>query len=182
MTGAADPAGDLPPVTDPTVQRLLDGVREHRPEAELLELGRGVDLPGLDRLIADSQDEITRLDRAWGPVLKAVEQAATTAGPSEAGGRAAQRYGVEARRYRAESRLNQGLGFRYEARVKVSSAVAERHRTRSKNFFYVMLVAQAGVTVSAIANARRKKNLFWSLASAAGIIAVVAGVYVYLAL
>jgi hypothetical protein len=182
MTGKAEPTGKLPPVTDPAIRAVLDAVRDHQPEAELQQLARGVDFARLDHLIGDSQDEIARLDHLWEPVLEAVEQAASTAGPGEAGGRAAQRFGVEARRYRAESRLNQGLGFLYEVRVKVSSAVAERHRAKSKNFFYVMLVAQAGVTVSALANARRKKNLFWSLASAAGLIAVIAGVYVYLAL
>ncbi len=45
---------------------------------------------------------------------------------------------------------------------------------------WVMLVAQAGVVIASVALARRKMSVFWVLASAAGVVAVLAGLYVYL--
>jgi hypothetical protein len=89
-------------------------------------------------------------------------------------------YDMEQRRYRAEATLNQGVGFLYEARVKVSTAESDRHRERSKNFFYAMLAAQVGATVASLALARRKKSALWLLAGLSGVVAVVIGVYVYL--
>ena len=43
-----------------------------------------------------------------------------------------------------------------------------------------MLGAQLGVIVSTFAIAARKRNLLWSLAAAAGLLAVAFAIYVYL--
>jgi hypothetical protein len=59
----------------------------------------------------------------------------------------------------------------YEIQVRQSSAESDRHRVRSKQFFYGMLCAQAGVTIATLAIAVRRQSLMWGLASAAGLCA-----------
>jgi hypothetical protein len=43
-----------------------------------------------------------------------------------------------------------------------------------------MLAAQLGVIVSTLAMAARKRNLLWSIAAAAGLVAIAFAIYVYL--
>ena len=43
-----------------------------------------------------------------------------------------------------------------------------------------MLAAQLGVIVSTFAMAARQRNLLWSLAAAAGLLAIAFAIYVYL--
>lgn len=85
-----------------------------------------------------------------------------------------------ARRYERDARYNQDAAFLYEIRVHQNSAHADRHLTRSHNFFYGMLAAQFAVTISTLALAMRQKSLLWGLASLAGLFAVLYGVTVYL--
>ena len=58
---------------------------------------------------------------------------------------------------------------------------SDRHRTRSQLFFYSMLVAQIGVTISSLALAQAKRSAL-SLArrSIAGIVALGFSAWVYL--
>jgi hypothetical protein len=86
-----------------------------------------------------------------------------------------------ARRYSAEARNNLNTAMMYEVQVHRSSAEADRHRERSKLFFYGMLGAQCGVAISTITLAARKKGILWSLAAAAGLIAISFSGYVFLA-
>ena len=64
--------------------------------------------------------------------------------------------------------------------MRKSNLSAERHHVRSQRFFFGMLAAQMGVIVSTFAIAAQKRNLLWSLAAAAGLVAVAFGEYVYL--
>ncbi len=57
---------------------------------------------------------------------------------------------------------------------------AERHHKRSQKFFYGMLGAQLAVIISTFAIAARQRNLLWSLAAIAGILAIIFAVFVYL--
>jgi hypothetical protein len=84
------------------------------------------------------------------------------------------------RRYEKEARYNQTSAELYEVQVRKSGITSERHRTRSKNFFYGMLAAQAGVTIASLSLAVRRKSVLWSLAGLAGLGAVIFGGYVYL--
>ncbi|HEV3237806.1 MAG TPA: hypothetical protein VGZ25_12505, partial [Gemmataceae bacterium] len=59
---------------------------------------------------------------------------------------------------------------------------ADRHRQRSKNFFYGMLVAQAAMAISSFALAARQKSVLWGLACLAGLTAVAFSGYVYLSM
>ena len=83
-------------------------------------------------------------------------------------------------RYRNEGDLNQDAAVLYEVQVRKSSVSSEHHRIKSKYFFYGMLVAQAGVTIASLSLAMKHRNVFWSLASLAGLAAVLLGAYVYL--
>lgn len=87
-----------------------------------------------------------------------------------------------ARRYAREAAYNQESAELYEVLVRRTGVESERHRQRSRNFFYAMLCAQAGVTIASFALARTRKNLFWAIAGIAGLGALVLGIYVYLAL
>jgi hypothetical protein len=84
-----------------------------------------------------------------------------------------------ARRNAREADLNQHLAALYELQVEKSSIVSERHRRRSKNFFYGMLCAQAGVAFASFSLAVRHRSTLWSLAGVAGLIAVAFSAYVY---
>jgi hypothetical protein len=112
---------------------------------------------------------------------QALGEAATVVKNMAAGLRAAKQ-DFTARRYAKEAGFNQDLAELYEILVRRTGAESDRHRTRSKNFFYAMLCAQAGVTVAAFALARSRKSWFWAVAGMAGVIAVSFGAYVYVAL
>jgi hypothetical protein len=85
-----------------------------------------------------------------------------------------------AQRYEQEARANEEAAALYEVQVRKSGIDSERHRTRSKHFFYGMLAAQAGVTISSFALAVRYRSLLWGFASVAGIGAIIFAGYVYL--
>jgi hypothetical protein len=75
-------------------------------------------------------------------------------------------------RYEIEARLNQVIATFYELQVRKSNISAERHHNRSQRFFFGMLAAQLGVIVSTLAMAARQRNLLWSIAAAAGLLAI----------
>jgi hypothetical protein len=84
-----------------------------------------------------------------------------------------------AARYEVEARLNQDIAYLLETQVRRSNLSADRHRRRSQRFFFGMLAAQLGVIIATVAIAARRRNLLWSLASAAGLVAIAFAGYVY---
>jgi hypothetical protein len=84
------------------------------------------------------------------------------------------------RRYEREARTNEDAAALYEIQIRKNDLTSDRHRHRSKLFFYGMLAAQAGVTISAFSLALKFKSFLWGFASCAGLGAVVFGAYVYL--
>jgi hypothetical protein len=85
-------------------------------------------------------------------------------------------------RNRREADYNQKLAYVYEVQVHKNGLDADRHRQRSKNFFYGMLVAQAAMAISSFALAARQKSVLWALACLAGLTAVAFSGYVYLSM
>jgi hypothetical protein len=85
-------------------------------------------------------------------------------------------------RNRREADYNQKIAYVDEIQVHKSGLTSERHRQRSKNFFYGMLVAQAGMAISSFALAARQKSVLWTLACLAGLTAVTFSGYVYLSM
>ncbi|HEV3261408.1 MAG TPA: DUF4337 family protein [Gemmataceae bacterium] len=92
----------------------------------------------------------------------------------------AAREDYNARRNDLEARHNQETAGLYEIQVHKSSVTSDRHRTRSTNFFYGMLCAQAGVSIASLSLAARRKSTLWALAGFAGVTAVAFSTYVYL--
>ncbi len=138
------------------------------------------DMRTLEKAVADIAAEARRL-RTAGEEKAAADEAAAIVKDMAAGLRAAKQ-DFTARRYAKEAAYNQESADLYEIMVRRTGAESDRHRERSRNFFYAMLCAQAGVTVAAFALARSRKSWFWAVAGMAGVIAVSFGAYVYVAL
>jgi hypothetical protein len=90
------------------------------------------------------------------------------------------RYSYTARRQKRESDYHLKTAGLYEVQVHLNSLTSDRHRTRSKLFFFGMLAAQAGVTIASLSLAVQKRNVLWALAGLAGIAAVTFSGWVYL--
>lgn len=178
LAGNGPPVARLPDPTDENLTRLLADIQARVPEADLIRQAARIPAAVVNAALDDAEKAVEQTDREWDPTIKAAaDLAGRGAGPS---GQAAG-FELERRRYRIEASLNQGVGFLYEARVKVSSAESERHERKSRNFFYAMLAAQVGATVSALAMARKHRSLLWAVAGGTGLIALAIGAYVYLA-
>jgi len=145
----------------------------------------------LDEALRAARDHAQAFDTATKPVNTAIDQlenrVARQAGASSATPGAsltrdftAARLRYAALRYEIEARLNQAIANLYELQVRKSNITAQRHHTRSQRFFFGMLGAQLGVIVATFAMAARKRNLLWSLAAAAGLLAIAFAIYVYL--
>ena len=178
LAGGGPPRVKLPDVPDATLAELLDAIRTRRPEAEVLVQARKVTAKGINEAIDAAEKFAEQTDKEWTP---AVEQARAAVAKAGTPGAQAAGFELDRRRYEAESRLNQGIGYLYEARVKVSSAESDKHEHKSKNFFYAMLAAQIGATISALALARKQQSLLWLVAGAAGAVAILIGAAVFLA-
>ncbi|HLW66976.1 MAG TPA: DUF4337 family protein [Gemmataceae bacterium] len=84
-----------------------------------------------------------------------------------------------ARRYDKEANYNRATATVAEILVRKSGYESDRHRDRSKFFFYAMLLAQGGVTISTLALAIKRGSLLWGVASLAGLLAISFAAYVY---
>ena len=178
LAGQGPPAVKPPAVSDERLAKLLDDIRTRAPEKQLI--AQAATIP--QAVINDHIDQAERFaedtSNTWDETLKQAKKLAAKA-QDKAGGQAAM-LELDQRRYRAEAVLNQGVGYLYEARVKVSVAESERHQHKSYNFFYAMLAGQIGATISSLALARKQKSLLWGIAGATGLVAIVIGASVFL--
>ena len=193
--------GELPqvgaaPAPDPVVKSALDAVENLKPEPEIKPLLAQVSNQALDEALRAARDHVQTLDTAAKPVNNTIDQienlvarqaACRQAIPSSpASGASLTRDFIAARlryaalRYEVEARLNQAIANLYELQVRKSNISAERRHNRSQRFFFGMLGAQLGVIISTLAMAARQRNLLWSLAAAAGLLAIAFAIYVYL--
>jgi hypothetical protein len=176
-----------PPAPPPeaNVHSALTLLETARPEPEIMEQLAKVDDRALEDAVRAARDQTTALDAALRPIgqaLDTIEQQVGRPGTDAATKRGfvAARLGYNARRYDAEARLNQAVASLYELQVRKANQSAARHHRRSQQFFYGMLAAQTGVIVATLAIAARKRNLLWTIAAVAGLIAIAFAVYVYL--
>jgi len=186
--GEAPPAPAAPP-TDPKLKAALDAMDRLAPDTEMAAALAPVSNAFLAATLRAAQDRSDAFSTVCQPVNTLVDQLDTLLPrlptPTANGGSimrdfATARLRYTAARYEIEARLNQGIANIYELQVRKSNFSAERHHARSQNFFYGMLGAQLGVIVSTLAMAARKRNLLWSLAAAAGLVAITFAIYVYL--
>ncbi|MBX9624447.1 MAG: hypothetical protein K2X82_11615 [Gemmataceae bacterium] len=197
LNGDGPPRTELPPPDNADLAQLVKDIRDRKPEADLAARAARVPLPAITTAIDGAEEFIARTtDVEWDAVMKAARavarkdvEAAGRAAPADAVDPAKKAradaaqgllYALEERRYRAEGALNNALGYLYEARVRWSAAESDKHRKKSETFFYAMLAAQVGATVSALGLARKHKSLLWTVAGLAGVVSVAIGAYVYL--
>jgi hypothetical protein len=190
--------GEIPPASaapapEPKLKAALDGLENLKPDAEMAALLAPVSTPDLESALSAARDQSQAFDEATKPINQAIDQmdallTSATPPPGTAAGAGssvtrdftAARLRYSAARYEVEARLNQAIASLYELQVRKSNFSAERHHARSQKFFFGMLGAQLGVIVSTFAMAARNRNLLWSLAAAAGLLAIVFAIYVYL--
>jgi hypothetical protein len=197
--------GELPGVVSgapvaPNIQSAMNAVENLEPDAEVAAAVAKVSNKDLDDALRAARDHTQAFDAATGPVNQAIDQLesllvqqtalASPAGSTTAGTLApgnslsrdfsAARLKYAALRYEVEARLNQVIANLYELQVRKSNLSAERHHKRSQKFFYGMLGAQLAVIISTFAIAARQRNLLWSLAAIAGLLAIIFAVFVYL--
>lgn len=163
----------------------LQAIEESRPDAELNALVTSIDEATVESALQTARAQTLALDAATGSVSKvidAVEKGLAQSVSAVSSYRAIirQRLLFHSQRYDAEARVNQSIALLYEVQVRKSNLSAERHHRRSQRFFYGMLAAQMGVILSTLAMAARKRNLLWSIAAIAGVIAITFAIYVYL--
>jgi hypothetical protein len=184
------------PELDPNLKAALAAVENQMPESQVTSLLAPVSLKTLDEALLAARDRAQAFDTATKPVNQTIDQlesllarqaASLEAKPSSPASGAsltrdytAARLRYAALRYEVEARLNQAIASFYELQVRKSNMSAERHHHRSQRFFFGMLAAQLGVIVSTLAMAARQRNLLWSIAAAAGLLAIAFAIYVYL--
>jgi len=194
------PSAGAAPALDPTIKAALDAVGNLQPDPEVAALLTKISNKTLDDALRAAQDHAQAFDTATKPVNQAIDQLDQLLGRLVVGLQAkpgsdgassaadaaltrdftAARLRYAALRYEVEARLNQAIANFYELQVRKSNISAERHHNRSQRFFFGMLAAQLGVIVSTLAMAARQRNLLWSIAAAAGLIAIAFAIYVYL--
>jgi hypothetical protein len=184
------PSVPAPQELDPKVKIAMQAVENSVPDTEVLALLNEIPDKSLEQSLKLSRDAATALDSVTKPINQSIDQLETVVGrisglgtgtgPSLSRDFTAARLRYAAVRYEAEARVNQSIANLYELQVRKSNTSAARHHARSQRFFFGMLAAQAAVIIATFAIAARNRNLLWSLAATAGLLAVALSIYVYL--
>lgn len=173
------------PALHPSVHAALSALEESQPDADIATLINQIAGGTLDEALRAIQAHALALDALLKPIGQNIDlwEKHLVATGSDAALRRdfiAARMTYNAQRYDAEARVNQTIAGLFELQVRTSNLSAERHHRRSSRFFYGMLAAQMGVIVSTLAMAAQKRNLLWSIAAAAGTVALAFTAYVLL--
>jgi hypothetical protein len=189
---------------------VIDAIRTRQTESQTAPLVAKVRPEDIDRAVQVAEENADRLEKATRPISDTIDQlrgphaelvaavkpfrrrdgergdggptlerVATRAGRLNAVFQAAAQ-DFDRRRYGEEASLNRKAAEMYEVRVRRSALDSDRHHNRSKMFFYSMLLAQAGVTISSLALAGAKRSWLWLFAALAGVVALAFSAYVYL--
>ncbi len=193
---AALQTGALPrlapaPAVDAGVKAALDAMAAAKPDSEVLALLAPISTKTLADTLQQAEDHALAADAATAPISTGIDtfekalarqKIAQTVPGVVALSRdfTAARLRFNSLRYDSEARLNQTVANIYELQVRKSNVSAERHHNRSQRFFFGMLAAQMGVIIATFAMAAKQRNLLWSLAAGAGVIAIAFALYVYL--
>jgi len=169
-TAETAPPPPAAPVMAPELTAVLQAARDDVSDAVMAPLIARVTPVLLDNAQRVAKDHAAAYDALTAPLLKTID----------AGGSVVARLSFNAGRYNYEAQLNSAIARLYEVQVRKTNIKAQRHHTRSQRFFFGMLGAQMGVIISTLAMAAKARNLLWSLAAGAGLVAIVFAVYVYL--
>jgi hypothetical protein len=168
---------------DVKIKAAIHAVEDAKPEPEINEMLTSVPTAELDHALRAARDNAGDFDDLTAPINQAIDQLEKAFSVSDRAtyrSFAAARIRYSAARYDAEAKLNQAVANLLELQVRKSNFSAERHHRRSGKFFFGMLAAQAAVIVSTFSLAAQKRNFLWSVAAAAGLIAIAFAIYVYL--
>ena len=179
------PRTSAAPAPDPKLKAALDGLENLKVDSEMAALLTPIDNSTLEAAVRAARDQSQVFDEATKPINQAIDEmdalvSSAAASPSIKRDFTSARLRYTASRYDVEAQLNQAIANLYEVQVRKSNFSAEHHHARSQKFFFGMLGAQFGVIVSTFAMAARNRNLLWSLAAAAGLLAVAFAIYVYM--
>jgi hypothetical protein len=197
LQSGAPPQTTSSQVLDPAIKTAMEGVETSTPDAELAGVINQVNQQSLEAALRGARDKAKEFDETTKPINQALDQLDALLGhwsltrpPASANESdllgplirnfTAARLRYAALRYELEARLNQTIANLYEVQVRKSNISAEHHHRRSQRFFFGMLGAQAGVIISTLAMAAKNRNLLWSIAATAGLVAVAFAVYVFL--
>jgi hypothetical protein len=183
LLNGATPALPPVPALDENLKRALEGMEALQPDSEVLAALAQVKDETLAAALRAAQARVNSFDTLLKPLsqaIESIEQAPADASPEVRRSVIAARLRYAANRYDAEARLNQSVAILLECQVRKSNVSAERHHGRSQQFFYGMLAAQAAVIISTFSLAAKQRSILWSLAAAAGLLAIAFAVYVYL--
>ena len=190
------------PIGNGSLMSAVAAIEARQEEEQTHALVKQVSRDDLANAFAASNKNTVAFDEAIAPINTAVDrvnrllekQLAISQAKAASGGAAAlqpqrdlynaftlARLRYSARRYGQEAKLNQQVANLYEVRVRQNSAESDRHRQRSKQFFYAMLLAQAGVVVATFGITQKKHSL-WALATVAGLVALAYAIFVYVAM
>jgi hypothetical protein len=171
-----------PAKLDDSVNAALAAVESSKPEGEIAAALANIKDTTLAESLTAAKDAANAFDEAAKPINKASDKLDETLMPSDKRvfrDFSAARLRYTAARYDAEASLNEAIGGIYELQVRQGNLSAEHHHQRSAKFFYGMLAAQMAVIIATFSIAARQKSLLWSLAAAAGLVAVSFAAYVY---
>jgi len=188
------PSISAAPPPDATLRAALEGLENLAVDSEMAALLAPIDDKELEASVRVAREQSQLFDEASKPINQTIDDmdalvmsaATASTGAGAAIGTSVRRDFTHARlrytaaRYEVEARLNQAIANLYELQVRKNNLSAERHHARSQKFFFGMLGAQLGVLISTFAMAARNRNLLWSLAAVAGLIAIAFAIYVYL--
>jgi hypothetical protein len=180
LSGKGPPRVKMPDTENKDIDELLKAIADRIAESEIQKIAARITPEQINKAIDTTADFNARTQDDWDKVKDAVK-ALVRKKKGDAAAEAA-RYSSEQRRYGGESFMELRLGFLYDARVRVVTAVSDHHRKRSENFFYAMLAAQIGAVVSTLALSRKTSTALWLLAALFGLSALAYGGFVHVAI
>jgi hypothetical protein len=179
-------------VKEPAVREALRAARDNTAAAENELEPAAAGIAKLRKLLDEVASAAVTARLAARPASQAASQPADVeiARPSDrgvptevrqlAGDFSAARKHFEANRHEREARLNQQTAYLYEVMVRKTDWESERHRVRSRYFFFGMLAAQAAVTIATLSLAVKERSWLWTMAATIGVLALAYAGYVYL--
>lgn len=199
LMGGMLPTVDIAPLQDTPAQELLtallQGLSQKKPDDEIIRIAKQLPPAQIELAIRQAQHAADQFEKLCSPVndlakrvrswLTKMETLANQLPALDAvqrplAGCRATVNEYDVRRYRAEGIYNTKIAELLECRVWRSGMESDRHRNRSQLFFYSMLIAQIGVTISSLALAQARRNGLWFVAALAGILALGFSAWVYL--
>jgi hypothetical protein len=195
------------PIGDDKIVHAMNAVANQQPEANMAPLLRQINPDDLTAALLTADNNLSVFGFALDPLAKTIEalrqtlavdadlcqdliraapapntalQAADQQLAAAQADLTASRLRFSAARYDREAHYNSVSAELYEVQVHQNGVLSDRNRRRSANFFYGMLAAQAGVVVSTMSIAVHRRSIFWTLAAAAGTVAIAFSGYIYL--